>query len=111
MKKEEGMMIALNTELASFFKKHPGLLPISVDVRSLQIKCLPYLIEHIEDYANKPFTDKFLWSVTFPGSKMPGFHYQYFITYQARYMGECGVVAVDKVYREWEDPCPWYLCN
>jgi hypothetical protein len=111
MKKENGMMVALNSELTSYFKKHPGQLPATVDINSLQIKCLPYLIEHIEDYAKKPFIDKFLWSISFPGSKLPGYQYQYFITYQAKYMGECGVVAVDMVPGNLADPCPWFLCN
>jgi hypothetical protein len=112
MKNENGMMIALNSELTSYFKKHPGQLPVTVDANSLQIQCLPYLVGHIEEkYANKPFINKFLWTITFPGSKLPGFRYKYFITYQARYMGECGVVAADMVYERLADPCPWYLCN
>jgi len=111
MKKEEGMMVALSSELTSFFKNHPEQLPVNVDVNSLQIKCLPYLIEHIEEYASKPFTDKFLWNVTFPGSKLPAFQYKYFITYQARYMGKCGVVAVDMVSGNLADTCPWFLGN
>ncbi|HZX59760.1 MAG TPA: hypothetical protein VFE54_13580 [Mucilaginibacter sp.] len=111
MKKEDGMMIALNSELASYFKQHPDQLPAAVDVNSLEIKCMPYLIEHIEEYAHRPFTDKFLWNITFPGSRLPGFQYKYFITYQARYMGECGVVAVDMVSGELADPGPWYLHN
>lgn len=111
MKKEASMMIALNTELVSYFKSHPEHLPVNVDVNALQINCLPYLIEHIEDYAHKPFTDKFLWNVTFPGSKLPAYQYKYFITYQARYMGQSGVVAVEVVGEKLADPCPWYLCN
>jgi hypothetical protein len=111
MKNENGMMIALNSELTSYFKNHPEQLPVTVDVNSLQINCLPYLIEHIEEYANKPFIDKFLWSITFPCSNLPGFEYQCFITYQARYMGECGVVAVDMVHEKLAEPSPWYLHN
>jgi hypothetical protein len=111
MKKEDGMVIALNSELASYFKTHPEQLPVTVDIASLQIKCMPYLIEHIEEYTHKPFIDKFLWDITFPGSKLPAFRYKYFITYQARYMGKCGVVAVDMVYEKLADPCPWYLYN
>ncbi|HEX3385380.1 MAG TPA: hypothetical protein VHS53_09340 [Mucilaginibacter sp.] len=111
MKKEESMMIELNSELVTYFKQHPEQLPLTVDISSLQIKCLPYLIEHIEDYAKKPFTDKFLWNITFPGSKLPGYQYKYFITYQAKYMGECGVVAVDIVPGKLAGPNPWYLHN
>ncbi|MBS1524273.1 MAG: hypothetical protein JST19_01410 [Bacteroidetes bacterium] len=111
MKNEGGLIVALNSELTSYFKKHPDNLPVTVDVNALQIKCLPYLIEHIEDYSNKPFTDKFLWSVTFPGSKLPGFEYKFLITYQARYMGACGIVAVDAVYERMAAPYPWYLRN
>lgn len=111
MKKEEGMMVELNSELTSYFKNHPEQLPVTVDADALQIKCQPYLIEHIEEYARKPFTDKFLWTLIFPGSKLPGFQYKYFITYQATYKGKCGVVAADIVYEQLADPCPWYLGN
>jgi hypothetical protein len=111
MKKEQGVMVELNSELASYFKKHPGQLPAIVDLNSLQINCLPYLIGNSSENAGKTFTDKFLWTVTFPGSKLPGFQYKYFITYKATYMGRCGVVAADMVYERLADPCPWYLCN
>ncbi|HVW14356.1 MAG TPA: hypothetical protein VHB54_11050 [Mucilaginibacter sp.] len=111
MKNEGGLMVALSSELASYFKKHPENLPVTVDVNALQIKCMPYLIEHIEDYSKKPFTDKFLWSVTFPGSKLPGFEFKYLITYQAKYLGECGIVRVDTVFERMAAPCPWYLYN
>lgn len=104
-------MIALNAELASYFKKHPENLPAAVDVSTLQINCLPYLIEHIGEYKKKPFTDKFLWSITFPGSKLPGFEYKYFITYQARFMGECGIVAANMVNGQMASPAAWYLSN
>jgi hypothetical protein len=111
MRKEKHMMIALNTELVSYFKQHPEQLPVNVDVNTLQIKCLPYLIEHIENYSGKPFTDKFLWNITFPGSKLPGYQYKYFITYQASYRGGCGVITVNMVPGKLAEPCLWHLNN
>ena len=111
MKSEGGLVVSLSSELASYFKSHPGDLPLAVDVNALEIKCSSYLIEHIESYTAKPFTDKFLWSLTFPNSKFPRFQYLYFITYKAKYMGECGVVTANLISENQEDPDAWYLSN
>lgn len=111
MKKEEGIMIALNSELASYFKTHPEQLPAMVDADVLEVKCQPFVLAQIEAYVNKPFNDKSVWSMTFPGSRLPDFQYKYLVTYQTKYMGESGVVAVDMVYEKLSDPRPWYLDN
>ena len=111
MKSEGGLIVSLSAELTSYFKDHPEDLPSSVDAESLTIKCSSYLIEHIEDYTSKPFTDKFLWSLVFPNSKLPAFEYSYFITYKAIYGGKCGIVEARLVYEKKSVPPPSYLYN
>lgn len=111
MKTEGGLMIRLSEELQEYFKNHPEELPAAVDENTLEIRCSSYLIEHIENYINKPFKDKFLWSLTFPSSKNPGFEYLYFITYKATYLGDHGIVTANLVYEKHESPAPWYWSN
>lgn len=111
MKSEGGLIVSLGSELASYFKNHPEDLPFPADVNSLDVKCSSYLIEHIENYTSKPFTDKFLWSLTFANSKLPAYEYCYFITYKAIYGGKCGVVEARLVYEKKSMPVPWYLHN
>lgn len=98
MKSEGGLVVGLGAELTTYFKQHPEALPLAVDLDSLEIKCSSYLIEHIEDYATKPFTDKFLWSLRFPTSTAPEFEYLYFITCRAMYKGGCSIIEACPIF-------------
>lgn len=111
MKIEGGLLINMRLELADYFKAYPEELPPAVDVNSLDIRTSSYLIEHIENYVQKTFTDKFLWCVVFPGSKNPGFEYLYFIEYKALYMGEHGIVSAKLMYENQVHPTVWYASN
>jgi len=111
MKIEGGLIISLSAELTNYFKDHEADVPSGIDINSLKIDCSSYLIEHIENYASKPFTDKFLWCLKFSNSKNPAFEYMYFIEYSAMYMGKRGIVSATLVYDKQEAPAPWYLAN
>lgn len=111
MKIEGGLLINMISELTTYFKEHPADLPPAVALDSLDVRCSSYLIEHIENYTKKPYNDKFLWRVVFPGSKNPGFEYFYFIDYRAVHMGKHGIVSAKLVYEKHEPSTAWYLAN
>ena len=111
MKIEGGLLINMSAELAAYFKEHQAELPPAVDVNTLEVRCSSYLIEYIENYSKKPYTDKFLWCVVFPNSKNPAYEYMYFITYKALYMGEHGIVSAKLVQEKHELPEAWFLAN
>lgn len=111
MKIEGGLLINMSSELANYFKGHPAELPASVDVNALEVRTSSYLIEHIENYTRKPFTDKFLWCVVFPKSKNPLFEYFYFIDYKAVHKGEHGIVSAKLMYENKDYSSAWYSAN
>ena len=111
MKIEGGLLINMSLELATYFKDHPADLPPVVDLNSLEVRTSSYLIEHIENYAKKPYTDKFLWRVVFPNSKNPGFEYYYFVDYTAIHMVKHEIVSAKLVYEKHEPSTAWYLAN
>jgi len=111
MKIEGGLLVSLSSELALYFKAHPEDLPPVIDVNSLAINCSSYLIEHIENYTAKPFTDKFLWRLKFSNSKNPDYEYMYFITYKAVYKGASEITSAKLIYEKQEIPARWYLSN
>lgn len=111
MKSEGGLVVSLGAELTTYFRQHPEALPLTVDMDSLEIKCSSYLIEHIEDYATKPFTDKFLWSLRFPNSIAPEFEYLYFVTCHAVYKGGCNIVDASPLFDNKMSPVFRYSDN
>jgi hypothetical protein len=111
MKTEGGLLIDLSSELSAYFKNNPDKLPAAVDIKALEIKCSSYLIEHIENYSKKPFTDKFLWCLVFPASAKPRFEYLYIIDYKAFYNGGHEVISAQLVYEKQIISDAWYLSN